>query len=472
MIKRIPILKSTTIFNGLECNYGLNPICELNYGNILSRFLIQFDSNKIREYVTDNDKKIFPCSGDVKYTLCLKNCESINKNYKEKVPSNELNGTKERAVSFTLIAFMIPKKWDEGVGFDGEDDIWITGKKIISTDGATWYKPTNEDMWENNGIYSTDFLLNEYENFKNGKESVIISEQHFDHGNEDLNMDITSYVNYLLNGETDHGLCIAFSPILEETTKEKSQYVGFFNNKTNTQFMPFVECRYNTNIMDDRMDFVLGRENKLYLYSIINGELKNLDQNPTCTINTDSDDNFILESQQEGKGIYSVSFMLDENTHEKDTIYNDAWSNIFYYGKRLKDKEFEFVTKENEEYFNMSSKIKLPQKLNPIVSGVMDNEILNYGENRIVKVYFRIPYTNREYKLMDECWYRIYSECGDYEYIVTEWDKMAKMHDSNFFVLETLCLTPSKYHIDIKTKNGDEITIFKNEVNFSIQNNI
>lgn len=490
MVKRILLDKSTTIINGSDLNYGLNPICMLNHGAITSRFLIHFDTSKIKEMI--EDKTLLP--QNTTYRIKMKNCGSLNNIYKQKMTSTDINGIKERATSFTIIAFTIPQKWDEGVGFDSEGDIFETGKGVYSSDGATWKQASNEEVWLYDGIYPTDILIEEYKEFKKEKPSIIIGEQHFDHGNEDIDIDITNYINSIVlssdSGNTENsgntitddsgntfniennGICFAFAPILEnDNAITTTQYVGFFNNKTNTIFEPVIECRTNEGINDDRMDFVLDRDNKLYFYSFIGGKLKNLDELPTCYIDELEETGKTVEVIQKGKGIYAALLRIDSEKFEKDMILHDIWGNIKYHGKKFKDIELEFVTKESEEYFSFGSKIKSPRILSPIVNGISFNEDISQEEVRHIKVFFKELYTHTNYTIQEKCWYKIYAKDGNKEYTVIDWDYINKTNNCSSFNIDMNGLTPARYYVDIKAQYGDETRIYKEQLIFNVVSN-
>ena len=73
------------------------------------------------------------------------------------------------------------------------------------------------------------------------------------------------------------GICLSIEPQLDGESIEEydysiegTKYVGFFNNKTNTFFMPYVESRCEEYICDNRYNFTIGQTNKLYLVLIFN----------------------------------------------------------------------------------------------------------------------------------------------------------------------------------------------------------
>ena len=88
------------------------------------------------------------------------------------------------------------------------------------------------------------------------KSNVIFGYQHFDYGNENIEIDITCIVNKFLSGEiTNYGFGIAFAPSFEQIHTELTNYVGFFTQHTNSFFEPYVETTYNETIEDDRSNF-------------------------------------------------------------------------------------------------------------------------------------------------------------------------------------------------------------------------
>lgn len=475
MITRTFLDKCTSIVRDSNTNYGLNPISMLSYGPLTTRTLVHFDLSKVKELIEDGT---YADVTKVKHILRMKNCASINnEKTKEILPSPDYNGVKERAASFTLIAFKLPQTFDEGVGFDNTNDFWLVGKRATSKDGATWYNSTNEELWPEAGIYSIDTLFKEYDYYQNGWDSIIVASQHFDHGNENLELDLTNYINECLStsgdtsGNTNYGICIAFVPELENSKDTKlTQYVGFFNNKTNSIFNPVLETRYDCDIRDDRFNFALNKENKLYLYSFIGGKLENLDELPKCQVESSCEEGDTQEllATQEGKGIYSVSLKLPSSLYKKDTVFYDTWSNLFYQGEPLDDAELQFATLSSHSYFSVGNKVIEPKILNPIVVGIHDNEVLNRCEERMIKVFYKEPYTHTDFKLVNESWYRTYVKDGDREVTIVDWDKLLKMGIESFFTIKTDEYVPTEYHVDIKAKFGDEVRIFKNELTFKI----
>lgn len=457
MVTRTFLDKCTTIVSGSSDNFGLNPIGMLNYGNIISRCLIHFDISKIKEALGEDEP-----SDKIKHYLNLTNCGSIDlKDFGNKVPSNDFNGEKERATSFTIIAIELPNDWDAGVGFDNSDDFWLIGKSVVSQNGANWFQSQTGFVWKEKGIFTTKQLQDEYDLFRNGEKSLVVAEQHFDRGNENFHMDITNYVNELINGKENYGLCLAFIPTLETSSPEYTQYVGFFTNNTNTFYVPFVETRYNEPIADDRDCFYSGMDNKLYFLANFDGILDDLDKVPTCTINDE-----IYPVKRQKKGVYYADVKLKARDNE---ILYDNWSDIVYKGNEFSDIENEFIVKtlNIRSIYTNSDEIA-----EPILYGINDNEKVNQGDNRVVTIRFVKPYTSKDIKVKSPIYYRIYIKDGEREVDVIDWDIVDKLNGQNWFVINTDELLPSTYYVDIRCKIGDAIRTFKDKLHFKIMQNI
>ena len=126
----------------------------------------------------------------------------------------------------------------------------------------------------------------------------------------------------------------------------------------------------------------------------------------------------------------------------------------------------------SNKFFSVDETIKLPKTLNPILVGIDDNEKINQGETRLIKVFYKVPYTHSDYLVNDISEYRLYVKDGDREVDIIKWDKMLNIGKCCLFKLETETLVPTEYHIDIRTHFGEDIRIFKNEVTFKIVSNV
>lgn len=481
MVTRTFIDKSTTIFENSIENFGLNPITVLCYGKSVARSLLHFNVDKLKKL---HDDKTYPDLSKLKHVLHMKNCGSLSdmRRFKQKIGFADENGLRERATSFDIIVFKIPQDWDEGIGFDHGSDFWLVGKSALSENGCTWNDRQTLVPWETPGIYTNQELSIAYQEYSHnhlengevvdsgdtGSTAVVIARQHFDHGNEDLEIDITDYVNELISNEYEpnYGIGLAFSPMLESSESNYTQYVGFFNNKTNTFFEPYIETRYESNIHDDRYKFYIGKENSLCLYTMIDGELQNLDERPICTI-----DGVEYPVEQQSKGVYTAKVKLASG-HTGDEVLYDEWSNLYFNGEEIEPVELQFATKRKQAFFSFGETMNQPKILNPILTGINDNENLLRTDVRTIKVSFREQYTHSDYQLLDNAQYRLYTKEGNREVTVIDWDEILTMNYYNYFTLDIRDLVPQEYHLDVRSKFGTDLRVFKDVLKFKVASDV
>lgn len=462
------ISKSNTIFKNSCANLGNNPILELNYAKELSRGIIYFDTTKVKKMVED---KTYPDIKKLKHVLKMTNTASLDKQEKYK-PCTDItyNDLKKHATSFDLIFFIINKEWDCGKGYDYTKDMYKGNHTMFSNEGSNWYQYKNFFKWDEEGIFSNDTLSKELDKFssKQGNLSkIIIGSQHFDLGNENIELDITDIFNKFMTNELpNYGIGIAFSPMYENIVANKTQYIGFFTQPTHSFFEPYIETTYNDTIEDDRTNFFLDKDNKLYFYSIIGGNYTNLDRLPTCTINGRQN-----EAKQATKGIYYIDINLSSEEYENNTMLHDIWSNLIYNGKALNDVELSFVTKPSNDYLTLG----LPKQIEdieivPSIYGISDMEQIKRGDIRKVNIECRIPYTTNQLRAVDGIEYRIYVLEGLKQYDVVEWTKTEKGYNENYFLINTNDLIPHRYFIDIKIHRNLELIHHTRAIQFDIIN--
>lgn len=460
MIRHIFLDKCNTIIENSEVNTGLNPVGELNVGKFISRMLIHFNIDLLKEDFNDN---IINLDG-IKHILKMKNCGNINLPTFNDEIYNEYD-KKTRASSFDIVAYKVPFEWDGGRGFDYHGDYIKESNKIVSKDGSNWYNYTNGKEWSDAGIYDIEVLKNEYLGITNN--GLIVAKQHFDTGIEDLELDITDYVNLLIKGEEkNNGLCISFSPIYETTTLE-NKFISFFTNHTNTFFNPYLEVINNNPIVDNRFNFHLGVKNKLYFFASDNGEFINLDEKPVCNI-----DGVEYEVKQQGRGVYYVELCIKKGEIEPDTILYDVWSNIRYNGELLDDIEMEFVVLPLEKRIMLGKNNNSNFSFYPQLSGINEKENIKIGDIRKIVVDFIEEYSYGKKITPNFAEFRLYVKEGDREIDVFPFHSIERLFDEHMFIINTNDLIPNKYYIDIRIKNNGTVKIFDKVLEFNLVDNI
>lgn len=510
MIKHTFFTKCNTIIKGSNNNTGLNPVAELNAGDITSRVLIYIDLTELKNAVTNGEATI----NNLTHTLKMKNCGSVNLPlFNDQKHHNCM--VKNRASSFDVIVFELPFNWDEGRGFDYFGDYAIDNHTIVSTNGSSWYKARTEQKWNDEGVYSTEFLINELQKY--GIEtSVIVGTQHFDSGIEDFEIDVTDYINNVLSGDIQNynGLGLAFSPRYEvgskyepldyipvdtndintaivkeipdhkyagaqyikkdgiyyiwETVRDDNTFISFFTNHTNTFFHPYLETINNDIVLDDRANFHLGVNNRLYFFSYGDEGPFNLDTIPTCTIN-----DIEYPVKQGGKGVYYAEILLNKGSVEPDTILVDTWSNIVVNGVNMEDVDMEFVVLPFERKITLGKHTTIESyNLVPQISGVFDKEKIKIGDTREIKVDFIKEYSYGEKHIPSSAWYRVYVKEGNREIEIYPYHPLERRYDEHFIHIDSLELIPNNYHIDIMVNQNGKAKYFENCLEFTIIDNV
>lgn len=457
MVFRTFFDKNTTIIQGSYLNTGRNPVTELFYGGTsnssqFSRFLFHFDTSRLVSLYNDGT---FPNLLDLKHTLKLTNTASFNYDL-----LNGTMGNKDRACSFDLIVFPINQSWDEGVGYDFQQCGLIAGDCAISYGPANWIYPRTGENWTDGpGVYSGT--------------AVPIATQHFDFGNENMEVDITDYVNGILTGDTNYGLGIAYTRPYEITETSSLQYVGFFTRHTQTFYEPYVETIYTNYIKDDRNNFFLDKPNKLYLYVNLAGNPTNLDNLPSVTI-YDENEEIVEYFDPSGvthvtKGVYSIDITVSSTGSTlQGHLYNDVWSDILINGISRPDISLEFELMDSSGYYNIGAADSLPKSVGVNVSGIKNLEKIKRGDIRKVIVSTRIPYTVEQTQTITDLKYRLYVKEGRNEVTVIDFQPIEIASNYNYFLIDTQSLIPNTYYLDILCESNLEVTTLKEVINFTI----
>jgi len=457
MVIRTFFDKNNTIVKNSYLNTGRNPITELFYGgadgeNQYSRFLFHFDETRLVELYNNGT---FTDLSKLRHTLKLTNTASFNYDL-----LNGTMGNKDRACSFDLIVFPITQDWDEGVGYDFQQCGILLGECATSNSPSNWVYPKTAEFWTGgSGVYSAT--------------PIVIATQHFDLGNENLEVDITDFINGILTGNTNHGLGIAFDRPYELMGTRTLQYVGFFTRHTQTFYEPYIETTYTNHIKDDRNNFFLDKPNKLYLYVNLAGLPTNLDTLPTVSIYDHNGDLFESYNTNEvthvTKGVYSIDVTVPTtNTITAGYLFNDVWSNIVINGVSRADISLEFQLMDSLGYYNIGASDSLPKRVAVNVSGIKNQEKIKRGDTRKVLVSTRIPYTVEQTQNINGLKYRLYVREGRNEVTVVDFHDIEIASNYNYFLIDTQSLIPNTYYLDILCESNLEVTTLKEVLMFTV----
>ena len=264
-------------------NFGASPILETwtKFNSTLaepikqnSRILIQFDLSALSSSIVSLAKYPDPrTDSTVTAFICMKNAKH----------------GQVQAENFTLDVFPLTAAWSEGQGVDNDT--------FSQTGYANAISASNTNAWNyDRGGTGGDVYI--------GWDSRIYdsnsASQYFETGQEDLKVDVTNYFKAYLNyatgtsvpdgGSADYGFLVRMSDAQECQTADEATSAGvatatvsssfyskkFYSRQTNTRKQPYIQMEWPGEVKDNRGSIIFGKTANLYYYSLINGELTDL----------------------------------------------------------------------------------------------------------------------------------------------------------------------------------------------------
>jgi len=464
MVIRTYFDRNNTLVYNDTTNTGKNPVAELFYGGVwttgnplYTRYIFQFDTSRIEAFRANG---MYPDLDKLTHTLRMTNTGTFDKSLLTK----ETGDGKDRTSSFNLNLFAVNQTWDEGTGYDFAGEKYFTSSdSLVYSDAASnWIEAETGTNWANgSGVFTA----------ATSGETLVT--QHFEDGNENLEMDVTSIVNAYLTGGTNNGLGLAFDESLEDSVLNNLKYVGFFTRHTTTSYEPYVESRYSETINDDRGKFYLDKNNKLYLYVNAGGIPTDVDvlSGMSVSILDNSGDVFSAITYtgitHVTQGVYSIDLTVP-SSYTDCVLFEDIWSGVTINGVTRPIIEMEFELKDSGEYYAIGSDTSIAKNFTFNISGIKDKEKINRGDVRKIRVMARVPYTVNEQEVLDSLEYRLYIKEGKAEYTIIDYANVEIAFNHNYFLIDTASLVPQRYFIDIKATSSYEVTTLKNLVSFDI----
>jgi len=404
-----------------------------------ARVLIKFDTAAIVSHYGS-----FP--SDVKFVLKLTNAVhpfTLARNYDLKV-------------------YHLANSFVEGNGLDMES-----------------YKDEDVASWTNRAV-STAWTV------AGGLEAGVteIATQRFDTGEENLEVDITGYIEDIFDGTipTDNGLIITIDGALTDGSQEQNFYTKKFFSRSSEFFFkrPVIEARDSNTNSDDRgkfykaSPFVASNEQSIYLYNSIGGERTNLvgtvalelfeDEAMTTSITTGVITN--VET-----GVYKAVVTVP-NTVAVSTIY-EKWTadaNLVKTGSiTLLSRQVETDASDTEYVTDITNlktsytrqetakfRVYTRQKdWNPTIYTVASNEI----ENLIVeKMYYKVVRLVDEEVILD---YGIGTSGTNNEHTLVSYDALGSYFDFDMSLLEKGYMYGIKLLFSINGELKEQEEIFK-----------
>lgn len=463
---RIYPTKSNTIASGFyeDFNSSYNPTTNLWYGgtgtrNSITRHLVYFDTSELSRKLTSKDINE---SYVTEYRLKFENVVPTGKILESDFEFSRMS--KKIASSYDLIAFPINKSWDQGRGYDLEDlqYIKVSEGEVNLTGFSNWNYATSTTAWDEPGVFSDP----------TGSTAVTIySTQHFDRGDEDLDMDITNMVkDWLSGGTVNNGIAIGFARTHELVTGDTRFITSFFTEKTNTAFKPYIEVIYDNQVIrEDRTKMSTDRSSRLFLHLFSGNSNVNYFSAGTVAIQTVAGANVAsgLTPTLLQKGSYYVDITMSGAT--KGQKYKDVWNNVTF-DAGVDSQTFSQTFQIGGSYYN-----NLPRDINDYVVdlyGISSNEILKKGEIKRLYAETRMEYSTKSPSSHFGLDFRIMLNKTTE---IIPWSEMHTMVIDNnlkcFFDLDTSWLLENQnYEIQLRINDLGTKRILPEKISFSIEN--
>lgn len=449
-IYRSYFLKNNTLISNNVTNNSQNPVTEVSYGTVdkrVSRFIFDVDLTNLQSRMLNgfiNPNRI------LRHVLHMTNTISYAQQYLGKT---SYSSSIERASSFDLNVFNLKQDWDEGSGYDFIYDAALIPNAI--SQASNWYSARTTTLWTNAGAYISGT-------------SEIIGTQRFEKGSENLEIDITDYVNQRLFGTgytgtsaytgTSYGLGIKFSDGYEILDPYYTQAVAFHAKNTNTWYEPYIETIVDDTIIDDRNYFYLDKDNDLYLYVNVGGFPQNITVNSVNIY--DYEDNLVTTITGSSiinvsKGIYKVTLNIDSETYPDAVLFRDEWSLTINGGNSVYSGEFYLISQNKYYIFDNSNTINFDNYYF-YFWGISEKENIRAGSIRKIKLTIKELYPNQNNFLPLNIEYRLFTTVGNkYEIDVIPFTSVNRTNTGYEFNLDTSWLIPQDYYLQIRMKNGN-----------------
>jgi hypothetical protein len=445
MIFRSYFKKQAILIKNSFTNNSRNPIIELSYGGsenssttVYSRYVFNVDLDKLQQKVTSNTINENTVQSHI---LKIKNCIALNDGY---IGVDFVSS--KRASGFDLAFIKLNESFDEGTGYDYIYNDAQYREVELNKSAANWYNRRNPQItWSQSGVFTG--------NTTNVPLTGILTTQRFEIGNEDIEVDITNYVNGILfSGQPNNGICIAYSANTETLTSLTKNVVTFFSKYTQTFFEPFLETTYDDRVNDELCCMTFDVENDFYFVS----------QSPITDILRfeiiDSNNNVILNTTTGFTRLnnynYKYSYTVDSEIYEDIEIFTYKW----YYTQNGKYKVLEKEFNISKIDLNDGSSLTYGNEVFINVLGIKQNEIITKkaGLKRLIFKPKRLIETKILKNIIGDIEFRIYVNQGKNQIDVIPFTKASKINNEYFTEIDFSWFISHDYTIEMRAidKNG------------------
>jgi hypothetical protein len=459
MIFRSYFKKQAILIKNSFTNNSRNPIIELSYGGsdttastVYSRYVFNIDLDKLQQKISSNTINQNTVQSHI---LKIKNCIALNDGY---IGVDFISS--KRASGFDLAFIRLNEAFDEGTGYDYVYNDSQFREVELNKSAANWYNRRNPQItWSQSGVFTG--------NTNNVPLSGILTTQRFEIGNEDIEVDITNYVNGILfSGQPNNGICITYSANTESLASTTRNVVTFFSKYTQTFFEPFLETTYNDIVNDETCCMNFDVPNDFYFVS----------QSPISQLYNfeiiDSNDivySSITSFTQLNNFNYKVSATIDSENYQDKEIFYTKW----YYTQNGKYKLVEKPFNISRVDLNDGDTLTYGTEVFINVLGIKQNEIITkkVGLKRLIFKAKRLIQTRILKNIIGDIEFRVFVNQGKNQIDVIPFTKASKVNEEYFAEIDFSWFISHDYTIEVRAldKNGVQYPN-SNYVKFRITN--
>jgi hypothetical protein len=337
--------------------------------------------------------------------------------FKSYVKLHDVYGGQTTPSNFNVIIFPLAKDFDEGQGFDivNFKDLgatnWITSSYTAGT--LTEWTIPGANKSGSLGESGIDVIVS---GTLPGQIDPIplCSEQLFVSGDEDLKIDVTSFVSASVKSlVANKGFLVAYSGSYEKDNN--SYFVKRFasRNTANTALRPKLIVEYDDSIIDNHGNFIFDYTGSLYLNNFSRtgpSNIKNADNTDVAVENAmilkirsgSFQKNFSVSQALNGNnritGLYSSSFALSS--------YDNKISNALKVNDEIEFKEIWSSADESVTFLSSSFKVKKNKRTS-----------FEFSERRL---FVKTLNLNDRYQASDNVRIRLFIENADREVVFTK----------------------------------------------------
>lgn len=323
--------------------------------------------------------------------------------FSAKLKLHDVQGNQVAPADFNLMLMPLSQSFDEGSGKDISTLTFLDRTNYVTAS----FSDNTDTLWNTAGAFASGTLnasdIDVIEDASiGGSSTYLVQSQHFDIGNENLELDVTTIVSASMTGILpDHGFLIAYSG--SEEHDERSRFVKRFASRhtRNPYIRPKLVIQYDDSIRAHNTNFEFNVTGSLFLENRSRGSLTNILSGSANTIvsgsncllvklHTGSYEKYFtgssaINSGIQQDGIYSASLAIDRYLSSSVTSTETLEDFIVASGSVTFGQEW-LSLDENISYFTGSLKIE------------MQNRSVGNTAN---KYKFAMTNLNQEYKFTD-----------------------------------------------------------------------